>query len=421
MTGGPTTTGTDTAPTTGPLPTSVTGDLPTSSSSATTMLETTSTGTTRADISTTTSTGTTDPGTTSGGAAMTGESGESGESSESSTTGDSSDTDDVCPEGTVLCIDDTLRTCNGNGGFKPDESRSGHDCEFGCLDEFTCKSCALALGEAPCPTGLPRVMVLLDASSSMLNTQNGTQHAPEGMGGWDQVRDALTGHQGLFEMEFEGQPLADKALVGLAVFGHDDPNEARLLVDYGACHEDNFAWALDPQTACEKPGCLDPYAAPPISWTLAKNGAVEDPPGFADDTFNHMPRCLFSANVPKACVGSGTFLHLGLELVRDNLVAHRAACPQAQLKCTDQTPFMNILIVDGKYNSSDAQVQAPLEAMFTAGVTTHVIGFKDAVDKVQLAKLAAWGSGGQLAPHLSTNQDQLETHLAQILATLDFC
>jgi hypothetical protein len=191
-------------------------------------------------------------------------------------------------------------------------------------------------------------------------------------------------------------------------------------VNYGPCHGDNFAWALDPATACEPPGCDDPYDAPPIVWTF-KDGSLADPPGFAEPTLNHMPACQLSNQLPAACVGSGTFLHLGLELIRDNIAAHKAACPQAELACTDDTPFINILIVDGKYNSTDAQVQAPLTAMFAEGVTTHVIGFQDAVNPAQLAKLADWGSGGQLAPHLTANQDQLEMDLALILATLDFC
>ncbi len=408
---------------------SLTGAMPTPTStmsvemsSGTTMpaLPDTTTGSSGGpDPETTTTTTTTTTATT---ASTTSTASTDATTSTSAASSSTADTGDICPADTVVCIDDTLEVCDGLGGFEGDGRGEGGPatCEYGCLDASGCRSCAQALADKACPAGLPRVMVLLDASSSMLNFNGNTQHAPPGFGAWDQVRDALAGVDSIFALEQDGEPLRDRALVGLAVFGHDDPNEARLLVPYGPCHADNFAWALDPHTACEPPGCTDPYHLPPISWTF-KDGSLEDPPGFATKTLNHMPRCDPAGQMLAACGGSATFLHRGLDLVLANLVEHQATCPGAELECTDATQFINILIVDGKYNSSDAQVQAPLTAMFAAGVTTHVIGHGDAIDAAQLAKLADWGSGGQLGPHISVNQSKLETALALILATLGDC
>ncbi|MFZ6181508.1 flagellar biosynthesis protein P [Nannocystis pusilla] len=272
-----------------------------------------------------------------------------------------------------------------------------------------------------CSPAMARAMVLLDASSSMLNINGGTQAGPMGTTGWDQVRDALSG----FSMPFFEQPVLASTrehftLFGLAVFGHHEPapGEQKLLVDYGLCHRPHFDWALDPETSCEPPGCTDPWGGPPLTWTF-KTGDQADPP-FAESVVSHMPRCDPFPNNPQACTGSGTHLHLGLQLVHDHFTAYKTAClaDDAAMPCTDATPFINVIIVDGAYNSSDAAVQAPLEAMHAAGVTTRVIGFGDIVGtpqtQAQLAAMASWGSGG-LLPHLNAkNQMQLELALAAI-------
>jgi MYXO-CTERM domain-containing protein len=273
-----------------------------------------------------------------------------------------------------------------------------------------------------CAPGVPRIMLLLDASSSMLNINGGTQHAPPAMGGWDQIRDALAGDASMFDLVLDNNnEVEDLVHVGLAVFGHNSPEEQKLVVQYGPCRKQNIAWALDPATACHLPGCDDPYGGPPITWTFL-DGSVEDPPAFADKTLSHMPKCDFNAQNPNACLGSGTFTHLGLNLIHDNLLTHRAECskPAALFPCNDATQFLNILITDGKYNSTDAQVQLPLTAMLTAGVTTRVIGFGDAVDKAQLAQMADWGSGNLLDHHPAPNQDQLEVALKTILESLAY-
>jgi MYXO-CTERM domain-containing protein len=272
-----------------------------------------------------------------------------------------------------------------------------------------------------CAPGRPRMMVLLDASSSMLNINGGTMQAPAGVGRWDQAREALAGPNSIFDIVLNNHPAEDLVHLGIAVFGHNVPSEEKLLVQYGPCHKDNFAWALDPKSSCEAPGCVDPYGGPPIEWTF-KDGSLINPPGFDEQTLSHMPRCDFTAQLPNACVGSGTYAHLGLNLIHTNIVEYQAACKMdgAVYSCDDQTQFINILIMDGKYNSTDAQVQLPLTAMYSAGITTHVIGFGDAVDAIQLNKLADWGSGNLLDYYDANNQDQLELALKSILEQLSF-
>ncbi|HEY0138001.1 MAG TPA: VWA domain-containing protein, partial [Nannocystis sp.] len=275
-----------------------------------------------------------------------------------------------------------------------------------------------------CGAGLPRIMVLLDASSSMLNINGGMQHAPPGQGGWDQARDVLAGHTSMFDLDVGGElRLVDVAYVGLAVFGHNADGEHKLVVQYGPCHEDNIAWALDPETSCDKPGCTDPYAKPPITWTFKDGSLVE--PMFADKTLSHMPRCDLIDNLPNACIGSATYTHLGLDLIQTNLATYKAECAaiDAVQPCNDATKFINILIADGASNSTDAQLQAPLVAMYEAGVVTHVIGFGDLVNipkaTLQLEKLADWGSGNTLNYYDANNQDQLEAALKTIVLGLE--
>ncbi len=278
-----------------------------------------------------------------------------------------------------------------------------------------------------CIGGLPRVMVLLDASSSMLNINNGTEAGPMGTTGWDQARSALSGMDSLFDIDVGIGSVEDVTHLGLAVFGHNAPNpgEQKILVDYGPCMKDNFAWALDPATSCDMPGCDDPWGGPPISWTF-KDGQ-DDPPGFDHPTQSHMPQCGGGGN-QQFCSGSGTYTHLGLQLIKNNQVAYHNMASQmgAQYPANDQTIYFNILITDGQYNtySTDAQVQAELTQMFNNGITTYVIGFGDGLNSpqamTQLNNMADWGSGNQLNYYDANNQADLEMALATIFGQLVF-
>ena len=265
-----------------------------------------------------------------------------------------------------------------------------------------------------CIPRFPRVMVLLDASSSMLN--DGTTRAAPGEGSWDLVRDGFTGNDGVFDILLLDvfMTAENTFYFGLSVFG--SAGEEKRVVDYGRCRRDNFAWALDPATACVAPNCVDPYAAPPLKWTF-QDGSLINPPDFNDPTISHMPTCEAKDPQPQACSGSNTALHLGLQQVASNLDAHRTACLKldAMLPCNEETTFLNVLITDGAHDSTDAQVSAPLTAMHNAGVVTHVIGFGDALDPVQLDKLAGWGSGNTLPPLIATTQAELEAAFQSFL------
>lgn len=280
------------------------------------------------------------------------------------------------------------------------------------------------IGGGSCGKQVPRAMFLIDASSSMLNVES--QFAPPGAGGWDHLRDALTGSGSIFAhpvMNDPGRRVEDLAYIGLAVFGGDVPSEEKIVVDYGPCLADNVGWALDPANSCAQPGCGDPWGGPPISWTF-QDGSLVDPPGFTRKTLSHMPRCdQIIPNFPM-CQGSGAYTHRGLLLVAENLANHRKAClqPDAPQPCAEDTPFFNVLVTDGVYNSTDAQVQAPLEQMFADGVVTHVIGFGEQVDAPKFAaaleKMADWGSGGQRDAHAAVDQSALEAAFAAIFDEL---
>lgn len=280
-----------------------------------------------------------------------------------------------------------------------------------------------------CAPGLPRIMVLLDASSSMLNV--GGLAGPMGTTGWDQARDALSGNNSLFDQIVMGDQAVENLVhLGLAVFGHNlpAPGEQKILVDYGPCMKDNFAWALDPNTSCEAPGCTDPWNGPVITWTF-KESPPEIPPNngnpptpFDQLTRSHMPQC--GPGQAGACVGSGTYTHLGLQLIKNNINTYKAACadPMAPYPCDANTKFINILITDGNYDgySTDQQVQSELEQMYNDGITTYVIGFGDGPGINQLNNMAGWGSGGMEMAYDANNQAALEAALASIIEGITF-
>jgi hypothetical protein len=138
----------------------------------------------------------------------------------------------------------------------------------------------------------------------------------EGQGGWEQARDALAGDPSIFEQMVPNGEVQDLVHLGLSVFGGNMPDESEVLVQYGPCRKDNFGWALDPVNSCGN-GCNDPYADAPITWTFQDGSVV--PPNFDDQTLSHMPLCNQGTQPNKGCFGSGTFTHLGLVTVQQNI------------------------------------------------------------------------------------------------------
>ncbi|EDM75325.1 hypothetical protein PPSIR1_01077 [Plesiocystis pacifica SIR-1] len=279
-----------------------------------------------------------------------------------------------------------------------------------------------------CFGGQPRVLVILDASSAMLDdpAQPG-QPGAMGQTLWDQARTALTAPGGFLEVNLgDGLPLDGRAQIGLMVFGgtSPDPGEQRVLVDYGSCTADNMAWALNPLTSCLLPGCEDPWGGPPIVWDF--QDGTPDPPGFDLPTDSHMPRC---QGPGPGCAGSGRALHLGLALAHQNQADYHATNEgwDALAPVNDATPYHNILIVAGAHESTDAQVETHLLGMVADGITTHVIGLGPAYDPAggdplalaQLAQMADWGSGGTLPPLRALEGDELSATLSAIVEGLE--
>lgn len=292
-----------------------------------------------------------------------------------------------------------------------------------------------------CTSGLPRMMVILDGSSSMLNVGDvfdPPNYAAGGMGetGWDQARDALSGMASIFDVQvtsLDNQPVEDLVHLGLITFGSD--GDERVLVDYGPCMKDNFGWALDPNTSCGA-GCGDPWGGPPIIWTYQGPGAPMYP-GFDQPTLSVMPDCNTGMFDQDSCTGSATATHTGLALANTNIQNYRAM-PPALYPVDIDTQFINILITDGQYGlpggSDDEEVAAELTDMFmNQGVTTYVIGFgsDEQLSDVELTNMACWGSGGSntvpcvdgptpVNYFTAANQDELSAALQQIIETVNF-
>ncbi|MDC0717680.1 MYXO-CTERM sorting domain-containing protein [Nannocystis bainbridge] len=254
-----------------------------------------------------------------------------------------------------------------------------------------------------CDPRRPRVMFILDGSSSMLNVMGDSVHGAMGQTRWDLLRNGgieTALNQGTLPLAGGSVPLDMWTIVGATVFGDDAPAEHELVVDYAPCRGGVLAWALDPQTSCVAPGCVDPWGGPPITWTFKTDEIMF--PGPTTSVQSHVPRCDEDPQKPDACAGSGAFVHLGLELVQGHLAEARSSClaVDAAHTCDAQTKFYNVLIMDGTYDSVDADVQASLEQMVTDGVRTYVLGLgelaaaPEAVE--QLTMMAAWGSGGAL-------------------------
>ena len=264
----------------------------------------------------------------------------------------------------------------------------------------------------------PRIMFLLDASSSLLNNGS-SDHAAEGESSWDLIRNSISGNSSSLDTIVDGgYPARDRALWGASVFGHNtpEPGEQKVLVQHGYCTEDNIEWALNPWSSCEAPGCEYPWSGSPISWTF-KNYKYADP-FFNQDTISHMPKCDFPGGNAKICSGSGTFSHLGLELVLSNFSTFN------DFPADNNTPKALIYITDGQYNgySTDGQVSAALMQMNAGGVSVYIVGFGDGVQnpqaQAQLSNMANWGSGGD-SPHYSAGSEQdLRNALASIVSEI---
>ncbi len=288
-----------------------------------------------------------------------------------------------------------------------------------------------------CGEEAPRIMVILDASSSMLNVGDplvpgATLPGAMGTTGWDIARRVLVDSPSFFGIQpagLDGASLQELAHIGVMAFGSE--GEQQVLSNYGPCTRTNVDWALDPNTSCGA-GCDDPWDGPPIIWSPQGPGSAAYP-GFDQDTFSTMPQCQLGVGLgPGPCTGSATATHTGLALANANAEQYRLD-PPGTTTVSASTVFINILITDGSYGdqgwSTDEQVSAELQDMYgNDNTTTFVVGFGEELASAELANMACWGSGGtgipctggSIAPLIAADESALRDALEQISETLAF-
>jgi hypothetical protein len=278
-----------------------------------------------------------------------------------------------------------------------------------------------------CAASFPRIMIVMDASSSMLAGRR------EGENNWDKARFALAGNPGAKDPGDEGfvQPAFARELdvrgnlvtiedvfhLGLIVFNSQDLQ--RLVLQYTPCATDNIAWAMDPYVSCDAPGCADPYAGEP-SWTYKNSDFDRDPP-FVQTTLSYVPPC--NPGGQAACIGNmfNTYTAEGLARAAQNIESYRR--DSGGFDVTSETPFANILITDGE-TSPGSEPEAVLERMAAAGVPTYVIGLAprgpsaDAEAALaQLDRYAALG-GTQLATLVRADERDIADAFAEAVTRI---
>ena len=275
-----------------------------------------------------------------------------------------------------------------------------------------------------CIGGLPRVMVIMDASSSML-----VGGAP-GESNWDKARYALAGNPAAPNAGDAGyvQPIFDRTVdlgsttvtiedvVHIGLIGFNTAADQELMLQYAPCARDNIAWAMDPSTSCVAPGCTDPYSGTP-DWTFQNSDSDRVPP-FVQTTMSFLPPC--NDNGAERCLGTmfNTFTGEGVQFASDNVDAYKV--DSGAFNQGDTTPFVNILITDGETSAGSTAVEPVLAAMEAAGIGTYVIGFGSPADlnEAQLdAYAAAGGTGSAITvnPDAGGSADALSQQIADII------
>ena len=276
-----------------------------------------------------------------------------------------------------------------------------------------------------CTQKLPRVLITMDASSSMLN---GT--AP-GQTKWDKARFALSGNPAApnptdpgyvepvltHKVKVNGRDVAIEDLVHVGMVAFAGGDQQKLMFNFGPCMRDNIAWAMDPATSCAAPGCKDPYAGAPLRWTF-KDSGQSGAPRFVRPTHSYMPVCAEDAENGR-CAGAAptTFTGQGLEFSRKLIVDYkRNSAPFSQ---TTSTRYVNVLITDGETSEGSSDVQAVLRGLVQEGVDTYVIGFgtSDELNQPQLDQYAVWGNT-QKAIVVDPSRKESASALGEALTTV---
>ncbi len=281
-----------------------------------------------------------------------------------------------------------------------------------------------------CTASLPRLLVVMDGSSSMIDGD-----AP-GETNWDKARYALAGNPdapdpgdpGYVEpvldrtLSVDGRTVAIEDVVHVGMLSFAGELEQTLMVELGPCRRDNFAWAMDPATSCESPGCSDPYGGYPIDWTF-KNSDDDREPAFVSTTQSFMPACNETSG-SNSCVGSipNTFTGQGLEAAAELLARYRM--DPGSYRADERTRYFVVLITDGRTSADSSDVETALKTLVDSGVDVYVIGFGAPadLDVAQLDQYAAWGNTDQaivVDPTQAGGADALADALQDVVEGLD--
>jgi len=292
----------------------------------------------------------------------------------------------------------------------------GEDCDSGICEGLVCAALPCVHNPDCEVTEMPRLTLLIDASSAMLNVDG--MAGAEGETTWDIVREAV--NRALDALVGDG-PITSRVYVSLAVFGAQvpAPGEQRTLVQFDTCARERISWALDPNTSCTAPGCTDPWGGPPLTWTPVDN--TEGEPIFDGPAQSWMPRCEGSADGP--CEGSGRFVHLGLNHVRNAQEVYRMSELEPPATVTPGTLFRNVLIVGDSYDgfSTSPQVQSELVQSYNLGTGTVVVGVGTSFSAAfveELDNMASWGSGGVASARTAGTVAELTDVLRDVLLDL---
>ena len=278
-----------------------------------------------------------------------------------------------------------------------------------------------------CIAGLPRVMIVMDGSTSMIEG-----NAP-GETNWDKARYALAGNpdatdpqdpgyvESIFrrQVEVAGEMVTIEDVTHVALMAFADADSQTLMVPYAPCARDNIAWAMDPWTSCVAPSCDDPYAGPPLTWTFQNSQTSRMPP-FRQETQSFMPDCnrgdgICRGDMPNTYTGEG--LAFAIEAVE------RYRADPEPFGLHEDTPFINILITDGETTEGSEGAEANLTRLVELGIDTYVIGFGTPSDlnETQLEQYAGWGnteSAVIVNPEQGDSADGLAEAIAGIVAGL---
>jgi cysteine-rich repeat protein len=279
-----------------------------------------------------------------------------------------------------------------------------------------------------CTASLPRLLVLMDGSSSMI-----AGSAP-GETNWDKARYALAGNPAApnpgdlgyvepvlaRELEIDGRRVAieDVVHVGMLAFARAD--EQTVMVELGPCRRDNIAWAMDPHTSCVAPGCTDPYAGYPTTWTFQDS---DETGRFVSTTRSFMPACNQTAG-STSCVGTipNTFTGEGLRAAHEMIA--RARQGEGPYATAAATRYFVVLVTDGRTSAGSSNVTGALADMVADGIDSYVIGFgaPSDLDTAQLDAYAAAGNTGRaitVDPTQTGSAGALAGALESVVRSLD--